>query len=233
MHISKVPSACAHSQVGTITLKLYQREAITNSLQQLYLLGALTDDCKLTDPVGFQMARFPLDPIYSKALILSGEFKCSEEMLIVVAMLSVESIFYSPREKLEEARSAWKRFSSSDGDHQTLVIVFRAAAEYLKKIKAATSKTKAIEKNLNRWCSDNFINNRSLKHALDVHSQIKRHLEQIDMSLSSCGDDMLQFRKCLTASFFLNAAEKQPDGSYRSADRCPQPIYTYLIGRNR
>ncbi|KAL0908446.1 hypothetical protein M5K25_022941 [Dendrobium thyrsiflorum] len=213
------------------------RSAIKQSLQELYLLGALTDDCKLSDPVGIQMARFPLDPIYSKALILSGEFRCLEEMLIVVAMLSVESIFYSPREKLEEsvviiyemallyssppvvfyckARSAWKKFSSPDGDHLTLVTVFRAAVEYREKIRAATNKEKAIDKSLSRWCRDNFINNRSLKHALDVHSQIKVYLEQMDMSLSSCGDDVLQFRRCLTASFFLNAAEKQPDGSYR------------------
>lgn len=48
------------------------------------------------------MARLPLDPMYSKALIVSSEFKCLEEMLIVVSMLSVESIFFSPREKLEE-----------------------------------------------------------------------------------------------------------------------------------
>ncbi|KAI0494599.1 hypothetical protein KFK09_024740 [Dendrobium nobile] len=191
------------------------RSAIKQSLQELYLLGALTDDCKLSDPVGIQMARFPLDPIYSKALILSREFRCLEEMLIVVAMLSVESIFYSPREKLEEARSAWKKFSSPDGDHLTLVTVFRAAIEYREKSRAATNKEKSIDKSLSRWCRDNFINNRSLKHALDVHSQIKVYLEQMDMSLSSCGDDVLQFRRCLTASFFLNAAEKQPDGSYR------------------
>lgn len=78
------------------------RSAIVKSLEQLFLLGALTDECKLSDPVGHQMARLPLDPIYSKALILASESKCLEEMLITVAMLSVESIFYAPREKLEE-----------------------------------------------------------------------------------------------------------------------------------
>ena len=72
------------------------------SLEQLILLGALTDDYKLSDPVGHQMARLPLDPMYSKALIVSSEFKCLEEMLIVVSMLSVESIFFFPCEKLEE-----------------------------------------------------------------------------------------------------------------------------------
>ena len=66
------------------------------------MLGAFTDEYKLSDPVGHQMARLPLDPIYAKALILASQFNCLEEMLIAVAMLSVESIFYEPREKLDE-----------------------------------------------------------------------------------------------------------------------------------
>lgn len=67
------------------------------------MLGALTDECKLSE-VGRQMASLPLDPIYSKALIRASEteFNCLEEMLITVAMLSVESIFFAPREKLNE-----------------------------------------------------------------------------------------------------------------------------------
>lgn len=66
------------------------------------MLGALTDGSKLSDPVGHQMARLPLDPIYSKALVVANQFNCLEEMLIIVALLSVESIYYAPREKLEE-----------------------------------------------------------------------------------------------------------------------------------
>lgn len=66
------------------------------------LLGALTEDSKLADPVGQQMAKLPLEPMFSKALIVASQFNCLEEMLIVVAMLSVESTFYAPREKLEE-----------------------------------------------------------------------------------------------------------------------------------
>ncbi|OMO72033.1 hypothetical protein COLO4_27868 [Corchorus olitorius] len=121
------------------------RAAIKKSVEELILLGALTDDCKLSDPVGCQMARLPLDPIYSKALILASQFNCLEEMLIVVAMLSVDSIFYEPRE-----------------------------------------------------------------------NQIRRHVEQMGLCISSCGDDTLQFRRCLAAAFFLNAALKQPDGKYRA-----------------
>lgn len=72
-------------------------------MELLFLLGALTDGSKLSE-IGHQMARLPLDPIYSKALIVANQFDCLEEMLIIVALLSVESIYYTPREKLEEVQ---------------------------------------------------------------------------------------------------------------------------------
>ncbi|XP_078157704.1 RNA helicase family protein [Carex rostrata] len=202
--------------IGFDFMEKPSRMAIVKSLEQLLLLGALTDDYKLSNPVGVKMARLPLDPMYSKALILASEFKCLEEMLIVVSMLSVESIFYFPREKLEEARAARKIFSSSEGDHITLVNVYRAAADCLEKGKNASMKEKTLEKTLNKWCKENFINYRSLRHARDIHSQIQGHAVQMGLSISSCRDDMLQFKRCLTASFFLNAALRQPDGSYRA-----------------
>lgn len=202
--------------IGFDFMEKPSRMAIVKSLEELFVLGALTDDYKLSDPVGRQMAQLPLDPIYSKALILASDFNCLEEMLITVATLSVESIFFAPREKLEESRSARKSFASPEGDHITLVNVFRASSECLEKTKIATGKVKSAEKQLRKWCRENFINSRSLRHAHDIHSQIQGHVQQMGLRVSSCGDDMLQFRRCLAASFFLNAALKQPDGSYRA-----------------
>ncbi|KAG6763996.1 hypothetical protein POTOM_031448 [Populus tomentosa] len=225
--------------IGFDFLEKPSRAAIQKSLEELFLLGALTDDCKLSDPVGHQMARLPLDPIYSKALILASQFKCLEEMLIAVSMLSVESIFYNPREKSEEAKTAKKCFASPDGDHLTLINVYRAAGELLQKRRMETGIEKneknikgKNEKILRKWCRENFINSRSLRHACDIHrlftpssssfplevifhcSQIRGHVEQMGLPISSCGDDTLQFRRCLAASFFLNAALKQPEGTY-------------------
>jgi ATP-dependent RNA helicase DHX8/PRP22 len=39
----------------------------------------------------------------------------------------------------------------------------------LEKSKNANAKEKTMEKALNRWCWENFINHRSLRHARDVH----------------------------------------------------------------
>ncbi|KAK9676052.1 hypothetical protein RND81_11G050600 [Saponaria officinalis] len=254
--------------IGFDFMEKPSRMAIVKSLEELFLLGALTDDSKLSDPVGQQMAKLPLDPVYSKALILSSQFNCLEEMLITVAMLSVESIFIcratskmrnpvlpcnkrlwlvvgsrvkkrsdircspvdlskSDTDKLSmfklsnllevikccHAKNVIKHFASPQGDHITLINVYRSCDEFLNKANVDISKEKSL-KNLRKWCKDNFVNARSLRHTRDVHSQIQSHIKQMGFQISSCGEDMLLFRRCLAASFFLNAALRQPEGTY-------------------
>ena len=48
-------------------------------------------------------AELPLDVRLSKALLVSGELECSEEMLTIAATLSVQSIWCVPyRRRIEE-----------------------------------------------------------------------------------------------------------------------------------
>lgn len=193
------------------------RGAIVKALEELRLLGALTDEGKLEKPVGEQMARLPMDPVYSRALILANQFNCLEEMLITVAMLSVESIFYDPREKREEARTSRNHFTSVEGDHLTYLSVYRELNEFLEKRKEENSEAK-VDKIMRKWCKDNFVNSRSLKHARDTYRQIRGYVEQMGFNVSSCGNDMLEYRRCLAASFFLKAAQRQMDGTYRALE---------------
>ncbi|GAB2213965.1 hypothetical protein Droror1_Dr00018294 [Drosera rotundifolia] len=201
--------------IGFDFMEKPSKKAITKSVEQLILLGALTKECKLSHPTGHQMAQLPLDPMHSKAVVLASEYNCLEEMLIAVAMLSVESIFYVPRDKKEESNIARRQFSSPEGDHITLITVYRSSQDLLEKTKTYDGKEKAL-KNLRKWCKENFINNRSLRHAHDIHRQIHDHVEGMGLRVSSCGDDMTQFRRCLAASFFLNAAARNESGDYRA-----------------
>lgn len=47
-----------------------------------------------------QMAEFPLEPMLCKMLIMSVHLGCSEEMLTIVSMLSVQNVFYRPKVRL-------------------------------------------------------------------------------------------------------------------------------------
>jgi pre-mRNA-splicing factor ATP-dependent RNA helicase DHX15/PRP43 len=57
------------------------------ALELLNYLAALDDDGSLTH-LGSIMAEMPLDPQLAKMLIVSPDFKCSNEILTIVAMLS-------------------------------------------------------------------------------------------------------------------------------------------------
>ena len=57
------------------------------ALELLNHLAALDDEGNLTH-LGSIMAEFPLDPQMAKMLIVSPEFKCSNEILTIVSILS-------------------------------------------------------------------------------------------------------------------------------------------------
>lgn len=67
-----------------------------------------------------------------------------------------------------QARTAKKCFASSEGDHLTLINVYRTSIELLEKRNPEVGKEKP-EKALRKWCKENFINSRSLRHARDIH----------------------------------------------------------------
>ncbi|KIL71559.1 hypothetical protein M378DRAFT_194672 [Amanita muscaria Koide BX008] len=88
------------------------------ALENLYALSALDDEGLLTR-LGRKMADFPMEPPLAKMLIASVDMGCSEEILSIVAMLSVQTVFYRPKEKQGQADSKKAKFHQPEGDHLT------------------------------------------------------------------------------------------------------------------
>lgn len=92
-------------------------ENMANALELCYALGALDEDCKLTEPVGVQLAEFPLEPQTSKMILASaseGE-RCTDEIITIAAMLSVQNIF----DTTPEADRSKRLFAVYEGDQLT------------------------------------------------------------------------------------------------------------------
>lgn len=62
----------------------------------------------------------------SQTILLSPDYSCSEEVLSIVSLLSVDTVLYNPPARREEVLAARKKFSSSEGDHMTLLNIYRA-----------------------------------------------------------------------------------------------------------
>lgn len=116
------PPQVNFSLLVRVDLTIFQAN-ILNSMYQLWVLGALDNVGDLT-PVGRKMSEFPMEPSMAKMLIVSVDYNCSSEMLTIVSMLSVPSVFYRPKERMEEADAAREKFNVPESDHLTLLNVF-------------------------------------------------------------------------------------------------------------
>ena len=63
------------------------------------------------------MAEFPLMPNLSKILLAAASMGCSDEVLTIVSMLSVNHIFVRPKQQKNEADFAKIKFNDEFGDH--------------------------------------------------------------------------------------------------------------------
>ena len=70
------------------------------------------------------MVEFPMEPALSKMLISSCDFGCSDEMLIIVSMLSVPTIFFRPRGREEDSDAMREKFNVPESDHMTYLNVY-------------------------------------------------------------------------------------------------------------
>uniref|UniRef100_A0A667WQ88 RNA helicase n=1 Tax=Myripristis murdjan TaxID=586833 RepID=A0A667WQ88_9TELE len=168
-------------------------ETLVLALEQLYALGALNHLGELTK-LGRRMAELPVDPMLSKMILASEQYKCSEEVLTIAAMLSVNnSIFYRPKDKVVHADNARMNFVVPGGDHLVLLNVYTQ----LNHCGYST-----------QWCYENFIQFRSMKRARDVREQLEGLMDRIEVEVVSSQGDSVPIRKVRATNldFFLLTA---------------------------
>lgn len=181
------------------------------ALKELYDLSALDDEGLLTR-LGRKMADFPMEPSLSKVLIASVELGCSEEILTIVAMVSaVQTVFYRPKEKQQQADQKKAKFHDPNGDHLTLLNVYNGWK---------------YSKFSSPWCFENFIQARSMRRVQDVRQQLLKIMERYRHRVISCDRDTQKVRQALCAGLFRNSARKDPQEGYKTLTE-GTPVYMH------
>ncbi|KAM7494881.1 hypothetical protein LguiB_029490 [Lonicera macranthoides] len=174
------------------------QDNILNSMYQLWVLGALNNVGNLTD-LGWKMVEFPLDPPLAKMLLMGEQLGCLNEVLTVVSMLSVPSVFFRPKDRAEESDAAREKFFVPESDHLTLLNVYQQwkANQYR-----------------GDWCNDHFLHVKGLRKAREVRSQLLDILKTLKIPLTSCDPDWDIVRKAICSAYFHNAARLKGVGEY-------------------
>ncbi|VDO70559.1 unnamed protein product [Heligmosomoides polygyrus] len=175
-------------------------DSMITALHQLHTLSALDGDGLLTK-LGRRMAEFPLEPSLAKLLIMSVELGCSDEVLTIVSMLSVQNVFYRPKEKQEQADQKKAKFHQPEGDHMTLLAVYNSWKHHHFS---------------QPWCFENYVQIRTLKRAQDIRKQLLGIMDRHKLDLVSCGRDVQRIQKAICSGFFKNAAKRDPQEGYRT-----------------
>ncbi|TMW48094.1 hypothetical protein DOY81_006834 [Sarcophaga bullata] len=175
-------------------------ESLVMALEQLHSLSALDDEGLLTR-LGRRMAEFPLEPNLSKMLIMSVALQCSDEILTIVSMLSVQNVFYRPKDKQALADQKKAKFNQIEGDHLTLLAVYNSWKN---------------NKFSNAWCYENFVQIRTLKRSQDVRKQLLGIMDRHKLDVVSAGKNSMRIQKAICSGFFRNAAKKDPQEGYRT-----------------
>ncbi|KAH3898856.1 related to Pre-mRNA-splicing factor ATP-dependent RNA helicase PRP22 [Saccharomycodes ludwigii] len=178
------------------------KTAIIYALEELYHLQALDEKGGLTE-LGHKMAQFPMDPELSRSLLASAMvYNCSEEIMIIISMLSVQNIFYRPKDHKSEADRKRAQFVHVYGDHLTLLNVYRKW-----RLNLHISK---------KWCNDNYLHERHLKRAHDVYLQLLKIFHKLNLSVISCGGQVDNIRRSLVAGFFRNCSKRADGSTYKT-----------------
>lgn len=168
------------------------------SLDQLWVLGALSDDGALTQ-MGAAMVEFPLDPPLAKMLLSASVLGCTEEVLSVVSMLSVPAIFNRPRERAEESDAAREKFLVPESDHLTLLNVYNQWMSHGCK---------------DQWASAHFLHPKALRRAKEVRDQLVDIMKAKKIVISSSGPEWDRVRKAIASAYVHKAARMRGLGEY-------------------
>ncbi|XP_053430200.1 probable ATP-dependent RNA helicase DHX35 isoform X2 [Nycticebus coucang] len=176
-------------------------QSMVQALELLYALGGLDKDCHLTEPLGMRIAEFPLNPMFAKMLLESGNFGCSQEILSIAAMMQIQNIFVVPSNQKSQAIRVHRKFAVEEGDHLTMLNVYEAFIKHNKN---------------SQWCQEHFLNYKGLVRAVTVREQLKKLLVKFQVPKNSSEGDPDPVLRCIVSGFFANAARFHSTGAYRT-----------------
>jgi ATP-dependent RNA helicase DHX8/PRP22 len=116
-------------------------------------------------------------------------------------MLTVDNVFYRPKDKQAQADTAKAKFFQPEGDQITLLMVYNGW------------KNSGFS---NQWCFEHYIQARTMNRVEDIRRQLVGILDRYKMDIITCGRDFNRVRMAIVSGYFTNAAKRDPQEGYRT-----------------
>jgi ATP-dependent helicase HrpA len=176
--------------------------ALGDGYRLLQELEALDAERRITR-LGRAMARLPLDPRLSRALLESKRFHAESELLAIVAGLSVPDARVAKSDGANEDPAA-AAFDDSKSEFSALVKLWRA----YKKMREGS------RRELRGWCKERGLSLLRLSEWEDVHAQVTERANELGLVAQSKPASYAGVHRSLLAGFCTMVGTRGEAGAY-------------------
>jgi ATP-dependent helicase HrpA len=171
--------------------------ALNDGYRLLQELQALDEDRRITRR-GRAMARLPLDPRLSRALLESKRFHAESELLAIVSGLSVPDV------RLGEDPPEGMTFDDTKSEFSALLKLWRA-------YRAARA---GPRRELRRWCKEHHLSVLRLSEWDDVYTQVVDRARELGIVAQGAKASYTGVHRALLAGFCTMVGTRGEDGAY-------------------
>ncbi len=136
---------------------------IDDGYRQLFELGAV-DEAKNISPLGWKLAKFPVDPAIARMLLAAEKEGCLVDVLVIASALTVQDPRDRPMDKQEQFLVAHEKFAHPQSEFLAYVNLWQFYHDAIKH--------KQSHRRLDNQMRENFLSPMRLREWRDVHSQL-------------------------------------------------------------
>ncbi len=156
------------------------RRNIKDGVELLHELGAIElrteDGVQRLTPVGRKLAQLPLDPRLGRMVLEADRNGSVRDVLVIAAALSIQDPRERPADKQQQAAEHHKRFADETSDFLAYLNLWHYLQEQQKALSSSAFR---------RMCRSEFLNYLRVREWQDLHTQLRRSLRQLDLSLDA------------------------------------------------
>jgi ATP-dependent helicase HrpA len=169
--------------------------AVKDGFQILEELGAVNK--RSITPLGRKMARFPVDPRFSRILIESASRGCLQEVLVIVSAMSIQDPRERPLNMQKAADELHARFHHPESDFVSWVKLW----DFFNEQRQAFGRNK-----LGKFCRSNYLSWLRMSEWRDVHRQLRLVSQELKLTINSEKADYEQLHQSLLSGFVSHVA---------------------------
>ena len=165
--------------------------------------GGIAEDrrTRLT-PIGRELAQLPVDPRLGRMVLEAGRHGCVREVLVIVAALSIQDPRERPQERQQQAAQQHARFTDETSDFLGYLALWRYLQEQQQELSSSAFR---------RMCRSEFLNYLRIREWQDLHSQLRRSLRRVNLSLDAAPAGTEAIHQSLLAGLLSHVGLRDTD----------------------